>query len=86
MGQFLGCLFFAVFGIVFMLLGAVRNIVRALLHDPLARQGRTTQAGAAGSRQRQGTSRPNSRSRRAQKSKIFGKDEGEYVDFEEIRD
>lgn len=84
--QALGCFFVLVFAIVFMLAGAIGNILRILLGFPPRQRkdgGASARPGNQGTRR---ASRPNSRHRRAQKSKIFGQDEGEYVDFEEIRE
>jgi len=83
--QAIGCFFILVFALVFMLAGAVGNLLRILIGWPPRTNSGPSSARTAHSGTRR-ASRPNSRHRRAQKSKIFGKDEGEYVDFEEIRE
>lgn len=82
----LGCFFILIFAIFFLIAGAIRNILHFLFGIPMgnSRPQNGTRQSYKGTRQ--GPSRPNSRHRRAQKGKIFGKDEGEYVDFEEIRE
>lgn len=82
----LGCFFILIFAIFFLIAGAVRNIMHFLFGSPAANGGNRSASSRSYQGTRQSSSRPNSRHRRAQKGKIFGKDEGEYVDFEEIKD
>lgn len=82
----LGCFFILIFAIFFLIAGAIRNIVHFLFGFPTANNGSREGSNRSYKGTKQGKSRPNSRHRRAQKGKIFGKDEGEYVDFEEIRE
>ncbi len=78
----LGCLFTFVFIIIFFIVAAVGNLLRVFfgfnnLHKKTARQQpRQTYT------QRSNSSNASS----ASEGKIFDKNEGEYVDFEEVKD
>lgn len=92
----LGCLFILIFGIFFFAFGVLRMLYQLFFgSSPRAgqqqwtRPNRSQQSGSArshtgytaGDAHHEG-SRPNSRKRRS--GKIFEKNEGQYVDFEEV--
>lgn len=85
MSSLLGCLVFIVLGVFFLLIALVGNIVRVF--QTLSRQAQGNHSRQRESHRHQSTSgsRPNSRTRRSHKGKIFEAGEGEYVDFEEIK-
>lgn len=83
----LGCLIFFVFGALFVLmalLGAAGAALRRLLFGPWADNPRhAADSGRDERRQDPRTTRPKSKNAPGGR-KIFGKGEGEYVDFEEL--
>lgn len=87
--NFLGCLFTLIFGVIFFMLAFSRMIWQLLFGTP-AHGSHETQRQGSGTRHSAYTSgnarhentRPNSRQRRSKK--IFEKDEGKYVEFEDI--
>lgn len=93
MSSFLGCLFIFIFGIFLIGYGVVRSFFNFLFGGGSKGGRRGPQGGSPfGQSPRSHTStsgnahkessHPNSRQRRSQK--IFEKNEGEYVDFEEV--
>lgn len=78
----LGCLFLFLFAIVIGLFAAVRNIVYTLIGRPPRTQSRRQTTG----HDRTTQEKKNTSKTKKDANKIFGKDEGEYVDFEEIKD
>lgn len=92
----LGCLFILIFGVLFFAVGVLRMFYQMFFgHSPRTSQqqwtrgSQTRQDGSARSRTNYTAgdahhegSRPNSRQRRS--GKIFEKNEGQYVDFEEV--
>lgn len=94
MANMLGCLFILLFGFILFALGFIKMIVQLLFGSSATKAkpratsttgtGRTHSAsGYAAGNAHHETSRGNSRQRRS--GKIFRRDEGEYVDFEEIK-
>lgn len=96
MSSFLGCLFIFIFGIFLLGYGLLRsffNILfggvpknngwgqRARNGSPFGESSRSQSSSTSGNAHHEGT-HANSRQRRSQK--IFEKNEGEYVDFEEV--
>lgn len=87
--NFLGCLFILLFGTILFVLGFARMIWQ-LLFGTSSRSGGNTRQQSSGSFHHTSSSgnarhegaRPNSRQRRSKK--IFEKDEGQYVEFEDI--
>ena len=96
--NFLGCLFIFLFGIIFMVIGFARMFWNLLFGKGLGATGsaqrqstnpfnrtsaeqQTASRAHAGNAHHEGA-RANSRQRRS--GKIFEKNEGEYVDFEEV--
>lgn len=77
----LGCLFLFLFAIVIGLFVAVRNIVYTLIGRPPHTQNRRQTTGHGHTSQE----KKNTQHTKKDPNKIFGKDEGEYVDFEEIK-
>ena len=98
MSSFFGCLFMLIFGVVFFIIGVGMKIANALFGTPNRtawgnadeRQTRTSSSYGERSSSSYNTSsgnahhesRPNSRQRRS--NKIFERNEGEYVDFEDV--
>lgn len=97
--HFLGCLFIFIFGFIFILLSFAFSFIRAgrdylkTLFGGAARRPNASQRqnsyGSSGSTYSHTTSgnahhegNPNSRQKRS--NKIFDKNEGEYVDFEDV--
>lgn len=85
MSSLFGCLVFIVLGGFFLLIALIGNIVRVF--HTFGRNARKSHSRQRESTHHQSTSgsRPNSRTRRSHKGKIFEAGEGEYVDFEEIK-
>lgn len=87
MGNFLGCLFILFFGIIFIIIAFVRMIKQLLFGTgPLYKKNihqntHTTHSSTSGNAHHE-RNHTNSRKRRSQK--IFEKNEGEYIDFEDI--
>lgn len=79
--KFLGCLFVLTFLGVFLLAAAAKSILRALF-GPQPRQDSPRQS-ARENRSTQSQAKTTQTSKK--RSKIFDKNEGEYVDFEEIK-
>lgn len=76
----LGCLVFFIFGALFVLMaviGAAGEALRRVLFGP-----RPDAASRGGARRQ--TERPRDGEKKSRSQKIFGKTDGEYVDFEEI--
>ncbi len=88
--KFLGCLFVLLFGVVFVAFAFLQQFFRVLFGQT-PRSGRSTNSTSnqqhssahtsSGNAHRE-SGRKNSRQRRS--GKIFEKNEGEYVDFEEV--
>lgn len=84
----LGCLFALIFGFFIFLFSIAHTLVRAIYSflgiTPRRESGRSNHQ--SGNAQNQGTSTAHSKgnSRQRRSGKIFRKDEGEYIDFEEI--
>ena len=87
----LGCLFAIIFGFLLAIGLAVKNIFNAVFGFKSSRESFSNrQNGSFGNFQNQGHSTNNSRKRDKgtvgeQREKIFSKDEGEYIDFKEIK-
>lgn len=92
MSQSFGCLILFLFFLVFAIVQAVMNMVHILF--PFTNRQKNGRTGQNRDRQRQephgtgGAQRPNDTRMggASAKSKIFEDNEGEYVDFEEIKD
>lgn len=82
----MGCFTFVLLGAFFLLIALVGNIIRVF--QAFNRPAHNSRSGYRDGTARQSgsTSRPNSRTRRSHKGKIFEAGEGEYVDFVEIKD
>lgn len=84
----LGCLFALIFGFFIFLFSIVHTLVRTIYSflgfTPRRESGRSSRQ--SGNAQGQGASTAHSKgnSRQRRSGKIFRKDEGEYIDFEEI--
>ena len=87
----LGCLFFFLFGIFILFFAVFGNIIRVLFGLRKAQKNFKKAAKQAEKEQRkqnhnysdQQTSRPHKKQQN--KGKIFDKNEGEYIDFEEVK-
>ncbi len=88
--KFLGCLFILLFGVVFVALAFLQQLFRAFFgQSPSSRRSTNstnssshTQSTSTSGNARHEAGRKNSRQRRS--GKIFEKNEGQYVDFEEV--
>lgn len=84
----LGCLFALIFGFFIFLFSIAHTLVRTIYSflgfTPRRESGSSSRR--SGNAQGQGTSTAHSKgnSRQRRSGKIFRKDEGEYIDFEEI--
>ena len=84
----LGCLFALIFGFFIFLFSIAHTLVRTIYSvlgfTPRRESGRSSRQ--SGNAQGQGASTAHSKgnSRQRRSGKIFRKDEGEYIDFEEI--
>ncbi len=86
MSSLLGCFLVIIFGAFFFLIALVGNVMRVFrTFNRNARESRQSFDGG-GHQQSASASHPNSRKRRAQKGKIFDSDEGEYVNFVEVKE
>lgn len=85
MTALMGCFTFIILGAFFLLIALIGNIMRVFqVFNRQAREGRSHHRDNH-QHQSSTNSRPNSRTRRSHKGKIFEAGEGEYVDFEEIK-
>ncbi len=89
----LGCLFIFIFGFIFILLSFAFSFIRAghnflnTLFGGSARRSNTSQRQnpySAGENPNNHTTSGNPNSRQKRSNKIFDKNEGEYVDFEDV--
>lgn len=81
----MGCFAFIILGAFFLLIALIGNILRVFQSfNRHAREGHSPHR-ESHHHQSNSSSRPNSRTRRSHKGKIFEAGEGEYVDFEEIK-
>lgn len=95
MEAMLGCLFILIFGFIFFIIGIVSAVLRLFFgsgvrlrrQQSYGRQGSSSAYSESRTETQSGDAhhagnRKNSRQRRS--GKIFARDEGEYVDFEEV--
>ncbi len=88
--KFLGCLFVLIFGVVFVAFAFLQQLYHTFFGPTPSSRRSTSSSSSSQSYQRNTSSgnahhetgRQNSRQRRS--GKIFAKNEGEYVDFEEV--
>ena len=82
----LGCLFALIFGFFIFLFSIAHTLVRTIYSflgfTPRRESGSNSRR--PGNAQGQGTAHSKGNSRQRRSGKIFRKDEGEYIDFEEI--
>lgn len=75
----LGFIFFIIVAVFVIGFSVIANILRALFGQPKRTTSSSQKANPAGSEKKKETSAPQKR------KKVFDKDEGEYVDYEEIK-
>lgn len=90
MYSMLGCLFILIFGILLLVVGFGQMLLQLLFGNFRSGRSRifpsgTSNSGHGGSRARDARSEAQGRRTKQKKNKkIFNKDEGEYVDFEDV--
>ena len=84
----LGCLFALIFGFFIFLFSIAQTLVRTIYSflgfTPHKESGSSSQRPGNAQGQGTGTAHSKGNSRQRRSGKIFRKDEGEYIDFEEI--
>ena len=84
----LGCLFALIFGFFIFLFSIAHTLVRTIYSllgfTPRRESGRSSRQSGNAQGQGIGTAHSKGNSRQRRSGKIFRKDEGEYIDFEEI--
>ena len=84
----LGCLFALIFGFFIFLFSIAHTLVRTIYSflgfTPRRESGHSSRQSGNAQGQGTGTAHSKGNSRQRRSGKIFRKDEGEYIDFEEI--
>ena len=82
--QFLGCLFFLLFGVFIIFFAVFGNLIRMLWGVKKATK-KFKNAAKEQQKQESQFSQERHEHRKKEKGKIFDKSEGEYIEFEEIK-